>query len=238
MSEIRIRGLVDGDDKTFGLAQIDKLKTAQNELQFLLNRGYPMKSALTFVGNHHQLTIRQSLAVVRSTSSVKNIELRKKKQLASKDVKNQTVYIDGFNLIIVLEVILSDGMLFIGQDGCIRDLSELRGSYRLIPQTGKAIELIRDAMSKLEIEKAVFYLDQPVSNSGRLKEKIYETIWPMPVDVEIVRNPDALLKKLPHIITSDSIILNECESWFNLTEYILEQSDLTGSLTRLIRLDY
>ena len=235
MNEIKIRGFVDDDDIAFGLSAIPKLSTAQEELHFLLNRGYPMKSALTFVGNHHQLTVRQSLALVRATASTENLAQRKVKQL--KEIQAHTVHIDGFNLIITLEVALSDGMLFVGQDGCIRDLAELRGTYRLIPQTEKAIALIRDALSNLKVSGAVFYLDQPVSNSGRLKAKIYEIDWPMPVTVDIVRSPDAVLKQLPCVVTSDSIILDACERWFNLTSYVLAHSGLSHKLTRLIDLD-
>jgi len=236
MSETKIRGFIADDYKIFSPPQILKLKTAQEELRFLLDRGYPIKSAMTFVGNHHQLTVRQALAVTRATSSRASLELRQKKRLAPEALAGRTVYIDGFNLIITLEVALSDGMLFVGQDGCIRDLAELRGSYRLIPQTSKAIELIHDALTKLNAGKAVIYLDQPVSNSGRLKEKIYEINWPISVDVEIVRSPDALLKKLPCVVTGDSVILDECESWFNMTAHILEQSGLRQKLTRLIDL--
>jgi len=235
MNENKIRGFVDDDDKVFGPAAIPKLRTAQEELHFLLSRGYPMKSVATYVGNHHQMTVRQVLAVTRATASMENLALRKMKQL--EEVQGQTIHIDGFNLIITLEVALSDGMLFVGQDGCIRDLAELRGTYRLIPQTDKAIALIRDALSFLGANGAVFYLDQPVSNSGRLKAKIYEIDWPLPVTIDIVRSPDAVLKQLPCVVTSDSIILDTCESWFNLTSYILEHSGLSRRLTRLIHLD-
>ena len=235
MNENKIRGFVDDDDKVFSSVAVAKLRRAQEELYFLLNRGYPMKSAMTFVGNHHQLTVRQALAVVRASASQKSLTLRKEKQLD--EIRGQTVYIDGFNIIITLEVALSDGMLFIGQDGCIRDLAELRGTYRIIPQTWKTIESIRDALLCLGVSNAVFYLDQPVSNSGRLRARINEIDWPMPVTVEITRSPDALLKRLPCVVTGDSVILDECESWFNLTAYILNQTGLSRSLTRLIRLN-
>lgn len=236
MNTIKIRGLIDHDDKIFSKAQVSKLEMAQEELHFLLNRNYPIKKAMTFIANHHHLAVRQSLAVSRATASRENLVLRKSKLLSLDSLKDQTIYIDGFNLIITLEVALSDGMLFIGQDGCVRDLAELRGTYRLIPQTAEAIKLICNALSELEVGQVVFYLDQPVSNSGRLKEKIYETRWPMPVEVDIVDNPDTLLKKLPCVVTGDSIILDECKSWINLTQYIFDQSGLSQTLSRIIEL--
>ena len=237
MDSIRIRGLEPDDDKVFAPKQIEKLTAAQQELHFLLNRGCPIKSAMTFIGNHHQLTSRQSLAVMRSTAPSASLSGRENKRLAPDDLTGKTVYIDGFNQIIALEVAISDGMLFIGQDGGVRDLAELRGTYRLIPQTGTAIGIIRDICAGLNISRAVFLLDEPVSNSGRLKSKIYDTDWPLQAETRILRSPDAELKKLPFVITSDSIILDGCVSWFNLMAYALEAYCDFHRLTRFVKLD-
>lgn len=163
---------------------------------------------------------------------------QRKKRLMPETLKKQTVYIDGFNLIITLEVALSDGMLFIGQDGCIRDLAEMRGTYRLIPQTETAIQMIHDILFAFDVGKVVFMLDEPVSNSGRLKTKIYELDWPIPVEVQIIRSPDAALKRLPCVITGDSIILDSCESWFNMMAYCIETREDFKKLNRLVHLGY
>lgn len=236
MSPLRTRGLLPEDAQYFAPAALEKLREAQRDLQFLLNRGYPMKSAMTFVGNHHQLTTRQALAVTRATAATERLVQRAQKRLLPPDIAGKSVYIDGFNLIITLEVALSNGMLFIGQDGCLRDLAELRGTYRLIPQSAAAIELIRQALLDIGAAAAIFLLDEPVSNSGRLKTQIYETDWPLPVKVQIVRSPDALLKQLPQVITSDAIILDACQIWFNMAAYMMSQYAPLQTCSRLIDL--
>ena len=235
--KIRIRGLNDKDDKAFSPFWVERIRKAQVELQFLLDRGYPAKSAATFICNHHQLSVRQMLALTRTTSSTKHLAIRAEKSLDANDMRGQTMHIDGLNLIITLEVALSDGMLFVGQDGCIRDLAELRGTYRVIPQTETAIGMIRDTLEKLQVSEVSFYLDAPVSNSGRLKTKIYDIEWHIPVNVNIVRNPDTNLKKLSHVVSGDSIILDECISWFNLVAYIFRDSMEFKHLNRLIELN-
>ncbi len=233
----RIRGLTDKDDKMFAPPWIERLLRAQTELRFLLDRGYPMKSAATFVGCHHQLSARQILALTRSTSSSRQLSEREWKCLKLTEVEGKVLNIDGFNLIIALEVAISDGMLFRGQDGCIRDLAELRGTYSVIPHTATAVSMVRQAAEELNVAGIVFLLDAPVSNSGRLKTKIYEEQWNIPVTVNIVRNPDAELKNLPYVVTGDSVILDECINWFNMVDYIITHSGKIESLTRLIRLD-
>lgn len=218
------RGYSPNDNKEFGSQSIEKLHKAGRDLFYLLNQGYHIKGASTFVGNHYLLSERQRLALVRAVSSEADIQLRQ-----DKEIKNipygSTVNIDGFNTIITLEVALSDSLLLKCMDGTIRDLAALRGTYRLIDKTETAIALIGKALEKNRIEKAVFYLDAPVSNSGRLKQKIIELLLPFDfeVQVEIIHNVDSVLEKLEHVITSDAIILDKCISWINLNAKIIEE---------------
>ena len=38
-----------------------------------------------------------------------------------------------------------------------------------------------------------------------------------------MNNADVILEKLSNVMTSDAIILNQCESWFNLVEDIVKE---------------
>ena len=91
---------------------------------------------------------------------------RGKKECAADELCGRTVYIDGFNTIITLEIALCGSLLLECMDGTIRDLAGLRGTYRLVDETRKSVEIIADALETLKAQKAVFYLDAPVSNSG------------------------------------------------------------------------
>ncbi len=231
------RGWRESDENEFSPAEVEKLKKARADLHYLLDRGYPMKGASVFVSNHYQLTVRQSLAAVRCTAPSRSLRSRENKRLLPRDMAGKTMYIDGFNLIIGLEVALSGGMLLVGMDGCIRDLAELRGTYRIIPHTKTAICIIRDICEELQIAKAVFFLDEPVSNSGRLKQAIAAEEWHMPLDIQVVRSPDALLKGKARVVTGDSAILDCCESWFNMMAYAMETREELHKTDRLVRLD-
>ncbi len=218
------RGYSPNDEKEFGSRSLENLHRAGRDLYYLLNQGYPIKGASTFVGNHYLLSERQRLALVRAVSSEADLQIRR-----NKEVKNiphgSTVNIDGFNTIITLEVALSDSLLLRCMDGTIRDLAALRGTYRLIDKTETAIMLIGKTLEQNRVDKAVFYLDAPVSNSGRLKQKIIETLlsFDMKVKVEVIHNVDSVLEKLEHVITSDAIILDKCISWINLNGMIMKE---------------
>lgn len=219
-----IRGYVPTDHKEFSEESIVILRKAQEELLFLLDRGYPIKSSSTFVGNHYLLSERQRLAIVRATAMKSMLEMRLSKQLTN-ETQGDTVFIDGLNVIISLEVALSGSILLQCMDGTIRDLAGLRGTYRLIEQTDVAIRLIGEKLAGMKIKEAVFYLDAPVSNTGRLKCKIYDLLndYPYHVTVELVNNADVILEQLDHVITSDAIVLNKCVSWINLVAEILKE---------------
>lgn len=229
MSTIVKRGYVPSDVKEFGSQSIETLRRAGQDLQYLLNQGYQIKGASTFVGNHYLLSERQRLGLVRAISSEESIRNRKNKEIENIP-HGSTVNIDGFNTIITLEVALSDSLLLKCMDGTIRDLAALRGTYRLIDKTETAIMLIGNMLEKNKVGKAVFYLDAPVSNSGRLKQRIVELLNPFAfeVQVEVIHNVDSVLEKLDHVITSDAIILDKCVSWINLNAPIIEEMSLTN----------
>ncbi len=223
MSKIVQRGYVPTDEKEFDDKSVEVLYQAGKDLFYLLNHGYKIKSASVFIGNHYMLSERQ-LALVRAVSSKEDIEFRKEKEVC--DLNGQTVNIDGFNTIITLEVALSDSLLFHCMDGTIRDLAALRGTYRLIDKTDTAIGLIGKELEQKNIRKAVFYLDAPVSNSGRLAGLIRTGLksFPFDVETEIICQVDSVLESKENVITSDAIILNKCRSWYNLNKNIIRNS--------------
>ena len=217
------RGYVDTDEQEFSEESLVTLKKAQDEIRWLLDRGYQIKNAVTFVGNHYLLSSRQRLALTRATSPTVSIAERKRKEVIA--YSNQVVSIDGFNLIITLEVALSGSTLIKCMDRCFRDLAGLRGTYRLIDKTDSAIVLIGNRLKSMNIAGARFFLDTPVSNTGRLKARILEQLSGCGYDlaVDLVNNVDAILKTKPYVVTSDAIILNECSSWINLAGAIISE---------------
>lgn len=217
------RGFNSEDIKSFSKRSLDILNKSAIEICYLLDRGYDIKSATTFVGNHYQLTTRQRTALQRSCCSTLHENSRLKNMI--NDITNKVVYIDGFNIIITLEVALSKGTLFKCRDNCIRDLAGLRGTYRLIDKTSVAIELLALTLKELKISEAIFYLDEPVSNSINLKIAILEVFNKanIPASVYVVPNPDNLLKDKGYIITTDSVIIDSCKGWINICPIIINR---------------
>lgn len=227
MSKVVKRGYVPEDEREFSEKSLITLKSAAKDICYLMEQGYPIKSASTFVGNHYLLSERQRLALVRSISIEKQVAIRKQKEIVLLE-EDATLYIDGFNTIITLEVAFSGSPLFDCMDGTIRDLAGLRGTYRIIDKTKLAIDAIGKVLTKYKVRKVVFYLDAPVSNSGRLAQLIREQYKDLPfaLEIEVIPQVDAVLQKLDHVVTSDAIILDHVGSWFNLVKEALELEKL------------
>ncbi|MDT5270678.1 MAG: hypothetical protein QOH49_2864 [Acidobacteriota bacterium] len=220
----RHRGAHPEDARLFEAARLASLRVAVSELSWLLSRGYQMKSALKLVGDRHSLRERQRLAVSRAACPEENCE-RRRASLVD-EVKGEGLVVDGFNLVITLEAALSGGLLVLGRDGCMRDLSSVHGSYRAVEETERAIVLAGEALAALVPESVLWLLDSPVSNSGRLAARVREVAsergWPWEVQVEF--NPDREIVNSDRVaVTSDSNVLDGVARWLNLGRMIVER---------------
>ena len=217
------RGFVPKDEKNFSPEALETMKKASRHVCYLLDEGYDLKQASTFIGNHFSLSERQRLAIVRSVASWIQLQNRKEKEKNSLD--GAEVWIDGFNTVITLEVMFSGSLLFACMDGTIRDLAALRGTYKIIPETEHAVRTLLDMLKEMKVSSAHILLDEPVSNSGRLKTLIAEVGegYPFDLDIQILKAVDSTLWGKENVITSDSIILDHCISWFNLMKPCAEK---------------
>jgi hypothetical protein len=128
--------------------------------------------------------------------------------------------------LITIEAALSGGVLLLGRDGCIRDLASIHGTYRKVEETVPALELIRSFTDQLKVSKVLWVLDSPVSNSGRLKGLILQvgTNAGIPWEVELARNPDAVLANTGMVgCTTDGPVLDACSRWTNLTTALIRR---------------
>jgi hypothetical protein len=219
------RGAHPEDPELFSESAAATLREAVRDCVYLLDRGYSQDSTLDVVGRRYSLRVRQRLALQRVICSSEQKRLRERAQHELAEVRGQVLQIDGFNLIIGLEVALSGGVLLRGCDGALRDLAGLRGTYRMVTETDAAISVVGELLAGARASGARFLLDRPVSNSGRLKARILEhaAAWPLRVEVELVANPDRELTGREHVVSSDSAVLDSAATWVNLLGFVVRE---------------
>jgi len=219
------RGPHPEDAQSFAPEQWPVLRRAVAHFSWLLTEGYADKSALKLVGDHFQLNLRQRMAVMRCACSEDARARRREHEQAAADLAGRPILIDGYNVLTTVEAALAGGFLVLGRDGCYRDLASMHGSFRKVAETAPAVELVGRQLQRLRVGSCAWYLDRPVSNSGRLKSLIVETAqrhgWPW--QVQLVDNPDPVLADSPEIVASaDSVILDRCQRWFNLARCVVD----------------
>ncbi len=170
------------------------------------------------------------MAVRRSSCSDASLQRRSAAGIALRESGNRPLGIDGYNLLITIESALSGGLILVGRDGCHRDLASVHGTYRRVEETVPAVELIAGHLTTFNIPRIDWYLDRPVSNSGRLKAlmagvleaKASRLSQGAPWNIELVDCPDAVLSDYAGVVaTSDSAILDRCRAWVNLAADII-----------------
>jgi hypothetical protein len=220
------RGAHPEDAKLFAPESWPELRSAASDLAWLLDRGYAMRSALALVGDRHGLAQRQRLAVARATCAEQQRRRRGEHQISRDQISGHTLWIDGYNLLISVEAALGGGVILLGRDGCYRDLASLHGTYRAVSETEPALRLIGETLASWGVGHCQWFLDRPVSNSGRLKtlmlELAAENGWAWGVQLEF--SPDKLLAETSEAIaTSDSVVLDRCARWVNAAREIIAE---------------
>ncbi len=219
----RSRAPEDGD--LFDDDALGGLREATSHLCWLLDRGYAERSALQLVGDRFRLVRRQRDAVRRSACSSEELLRRHERLVVPADVAGQRVVIDGFNVLITVESALGGGVLLVARDGCVRDLANLRGTWRRVAETRRAIELVGETLAPVAPSEIHWYLDQRVSNSGRLRgildEVAHERGYPW--QAHLMTGVDAELRRFDGIVASaDSGVLGGCGRWVNLARIVVD----------------
>jgi hypothetical protein len=218
------RGPHPADKTLFSRANIPILKSAAKDYSLLLTKGYPEKGSLKLVGDRFELTKRQRTAVMRCSCSDAQLESRRHRRTTLEQINGGKVIIDGYNTLIAIESALAGAVIFKSRDSTYKDLASIHGTYRKIEETIPAAKLIADFLGENNIDSALWLLDKPVSNSGRLKKILLDSAGRKnhSREVKLENNPDKILKEadLP-VISSDSAVLDECSQWVNLARELI-----------------
>lgn len=225
------RGPHPEDAESFAPAAWERLQAAVADYSWLLTRSYAEPSAIKVVGDRYGLHQRQRMAVVRSACTDESLRVRREKLVSPESVAGRPIWVDGLNVLTTIEVALGGGVILLARDGCYRDIAGVHGTYRKVEETRPAIREVGILLEKLRVPEAVWLLDSPVGNSGRLAKILREmaaiSCWNW--EVRTVQNPDPELIATHQIgATADSVILDQCRQWFNLAREVIDVLQIQG----------
>jgi hypothetical protein len=214
------------------------IQKSAEDFRYFLNRGYPRKATLELVGNRYALTFEERHLLHRGVFSSSDSKARRKKIILVTEIKNKDLAIDGHNILITIEAALSSRPLVLADDGFIRDISGLSGSFKKSKTTEKAIQLVINILKKWRPPKTLFLFDAPISMSGELAQEVRDNLKKENLlgDAMAVKVPEKILFGFPGVISSsDTAIIDSSRRIFDLAGYIIREKIRPKSLFRLKR---
>ncbi len=193
------------------------LEKAASEIRYLLDRGYPQKSAVAFVCSHYRLDVAARYLLSRTVLSCEVSEKRKAKFLPCDKIEGNSIVIDGYNIIIGMESIL-ENKAYLCDDGVIRDIKGAFRSYQVSSNTEEAVGHILGFLKEMKPENVVFLLDSQISRSGMFAKMLREKLVAAGLrgEARTSKHVDYDLKRCGEIVaSSDGVIIDEAERVVN-----------------------
>jgi hypothetical protein len=203
---------------------------AIEDYRYLKNRRYPDKAALKLVSDHYRLSSVLRNCLFRAVFASPECETRKSKLVAVEDVQGQLLGVDWYNVLITVESYLKGSLIFVSDDGLVRDSSGVHGSYKSGKITERGIAEILSAMGMLNPSRVDLFLDSPISHSGDMAEQLRDRLslsLSTPSSVSVFPSADFPLKSFNGIVaTSDSSIIDRTpvRQVFDLARFVIEGS--------------
>lgn len=191
----------------FMFAYSEDFPNAVKDYESFLSKKYPQKAILKLVGNRFKLSGIERIMLYRGITTQDKAEMRRRKLIEESKLKNEILHIDAFNQLLTIGSYLYGRVVFISNDGFLRDASEAHGKAieTLLPL--RSVEIVIAYLAKTEINGVKLYFDNQVAWFEIFCEKLEKSL------------PDFILQ--PEIIVSANVDKN----LINQTEGIICSSD-------------
>jgi hypothetical protein len=202
-----------------------RLGEAINDLRYLLDRGYPRESAVNFVSNHYRLNLDTRHLLARCVFSKREAAENLRKAVGASHVKDKRLGVDGYNVLITLESILSEKQVVRCDDGYIRDLRAIFGKYRATRAAAGAVSALIGAITKARPKDVSVLFDKQVSHSGELAARVRERIRRASLagDALAVGGVDMRLLKFDVVASSDRAVIMRAKAVWDIPSEVLKR---------------
>lgn len=203
---------------------------ALEEARYLLDRGYPKDSAVRFVSNHHRLADEERFILMRVVLRSDVARARRSKVVRLEDLRDQAIFVDGYNVLITTESVLGGYPVYSCDDGFLRDSRGIFRSYKASSLTSPALDQIFDLLASVGPTRMEVLFDQQMSRSGELAETVRMMMAERGLcgTARTARDVDRFLKATKGIIlTSDGNVIDSVDHVMDLPRKIAARSGIT-----------
>lgn len=200
------------------------LQRAAADFQELQERRYPRAAALDWVGNRYRLLRWERQLLDRGVFPLRDALARLGKRVLGSAWRRKPVFVDGHNVQITVESVLSGRPWLIANDGAVRDISGLSAKYRMGPTTEQAMRLITAFLERFRPCFICFLFDAPMSHSGELAALYRRRLAELAIASEARAVPvpeQEFVYQASVIAGSDRVVLNASSEWLDLARRAL-----------------
>jgi len=176
-----------------------------------MDRGYHKESAIRFVSDHHRLKEEQRFVLSRVVVPSDVAKARGDKIQPMEALCGRALFIDGYNVLISMESLLGGKLVYLCDDGFLRDVQGIFRSYRMSDLTAPALDAIFDLLVSVCLAGAEVFLDQQISKSGQLADLIRRIMVKHEISgiARTTQNVDRQLKEIEGVIaTADGNVID------------------------------
>ncbi|MBC7080336.1 MAG: DUF434 domain-containing protein [Methanothrix sp.] len=178
---------------------------------------------MRFVADHYRIDKEYRNILSRAVLSDDVARSRRLKAIGLENLMGGVLHIDGYNVLITIESIITGEDIFLCDDGFIRDMRCLFRKYRRSGATDEAVQLMIDVISRARPSDVLLLLDKQISRSGELASDIGEAFSAagIPGTARTARDVDRGLKSSSAVVaTSDGIIIDHVSSALDIPALI------------------
>jgi len=191
----------------------ENFQNAARDYLMLLNRNYPQKAILKLIGDRYMLPGNERSMLFRGLTQISAASDRMGKICTIDCLAGQSLTVDTFNVLITIGSYLNGNIVFISNDGLLRDASEIHGKAFRTQIVNRAMKLLFDFLAKTKVQEIKFLVDSPVSHSGKLRSDLITLLreYNLNGSAQTVHSPDFELKAVTGgvIATSDSVVVDK-----------------------------
>ena len=205
--------------------ELEKIARAVRNLRYLLDQGYPRDSAVNFVSNHYRLPLSERHLLARCVFSKREVVEHRRKAVGTGMVRGKRLGIDGYNVLITLESILTGKQIVRCDDGYIRDLRAIFGKYRTTPATAQALSAFIRTVAKTKPKSVVVFFDKQVSRSGELAADVKRRLKreKLEGDASAVGGVDLKLRAFDVVASSDRAVIERVKAVWDLPAELMKR---------------
>jgi hypothetical protein len=202
-------------------------REAYLDCKYLREKCYPEKALLKLVGDRYRLTRTARNCLFRGVMDERTAAARRGKLVGVEAIRGNPLGVDWYNILITVESYFRGHLMFIGDDGLLRDSSAAHGSFRKSDTTEKAIGEIVSFLAELRPARLDAFIDSPIAFSALMAEELRTLLirqGAFPSAVELERSADYPLKAYDGLVSSsDSIVVDSARRIFDLPRSLLER---------------